>query len=58
VGLHYLGPNAGEVTQGYAVALRLGATKYDFDSTVGIHPTTSENFTTLDKEGKGNSGPC
>jgi len=53
-----LGPNAGEVTQGYAVALRLGATKYDFDSTVGIHPTTSENFTTLDKEGKGNSGPC
>ena len=37
-----IGPNAGEITQGYAVALRLGATKADFDSTVGIHPTCSE----------------
>ena len=34
-----IGPNAGEITQGYAVALRLGATKADFDSAVGIHPT-------------------
>ena len=42
VGLHYLGPNAGEVIQGYAVAMKLGATKEQFDATVGIHPTTSE----------------
>ncbi|GAB1600324.1 thioredoxin reductase 1, cytoplasmic-like [Argonauta hians] len=47
IGFHYLGPNAGEVTQGYAVALRLGATKKDFDATIGIHPTCSEVFTTL-----------
>jgi len=47
VGFHYCGPNAGEVTQGFATAMRLGATKMDFDMTVGIHPTCSENFTTL-----------
>jgi len=47
VGLHYLGPNAGEVTQGFAIAMRLGATKEDFDLAVGIHPTTAENFTTM-----------
>lgn len=47
IGFHYAGPNAGEVTQGYAVALRLGATKQDFDNTIGIHPTCSEIFTTL-----------
>ena len=43
-----VGPNAGEITQGYAVAIRMGATKEDFDSTVGIHPTSSEIFTTLE----------
>jgi len=48
VGFHYLGPNAGEVTQGYAVAIKMGATKAHFDDTIGIHPTTSENFTTMD----------
>jgi len=48
VGFHYLGPNAGEVTQGFALAMKLGATKADFDTVVGIHPTTAENFTTLD----------
>ena len=42
VGFHFLGPNAGEVTQGYAVAIKLGAKKSDFDRTVGIHPTVSE----------------
>ena len=42
VGFHVLGPNAGEVTQGYAVAMKLGATKADFDQTIGIHPTVSE----------------
>eukprot|EP00238_Polyblepharides_amylifera_P001622 CAMPEP_0196570890 /NCGR_PEP_ID=MMETSP1081-20130531/1049_1 /TAXON_ID=36882 /ORGANISM="Pyramimonas amylifera, Strain CCMP720" /LENGTH=493 /DNA_ID=CAMNT_0041887573 /DNA_START=179 /DNA_END=1660 /DNA_ORIENTATION=+ len=47
IGLHYLGPNAGEITQGYAVALKCGATKAQFDSTVGIHPTVSEEFTGL-----------
>lgn len=47
VGFHVLGPNAGEVTQGYAVAIKLGATKKDFDRTIGIHPTVSEVFTTL-----------
>lgn len=47
IGLHILSPNAGEITQGYAVAIRLGATKEDFDMTVGIHPTCSEIFTTL-----------
>jgi len=36
----------------------MGATKYDFDRTVGIHPTTSEEFTKLDVEGKGGKGPC
>ncbi len=48
VGLHILGPHAGEVTQGFAVAMRLGATKSDFDATIGIHPTVAEVFTTLD----------
>lgn len=47
IGFHYAGPNAGEVTQGYAVAIRLGAKKEDFDNTIGIHPTCSEVFTTL-----------
>ncbi len=42
IGFHVLSPNAGEITQGYAVAMRLGATKHDFDMTVGIHPTCSE----------------
>jgi len=41
------GPNAGEMTQGFAVALKCGATKADFDRTVGIHPTNVEQFTTL-----------
>lgn len=47
IGFHYVGPNAGEVTQGYALALKLGATKQDFDNVVGIHPTTAETFTSL-----------
>jgi len=48
LGFHYLGPNAGEVTQGYAGMIKLGATKADFDDMVGIHPTTAEIFTTLE----------
>lgn len=47
VGFHVLGPNAGEITQGYAVAIRMGATKADFEGTIGIHPTCSEVFTTI-----------
>ncbi|CAI5981728.1 unnamed protein product, partial [Closterium sp. NIES-64] len=47
LGLHVVGPNAGEITQGYAVAMRMGACKADFDATVGIHPTMSEEFTSL-----------
>ncbi|ESO85238.1 hypothetical protein LOTGIDRAFT_235910 [Lottia gigantea] len=47
VGFHVLGPNAGEITQGYSIAMRKGATKEDFDMTIGIHPTCSEIFTTL-----------
>jgi len=47
VGIHYLGPNAGEIMQGFGLAIKLGATKSDFDNIVGIHPTTAEQFTTL-----------
>ncbi|CAG7818159.1 unnamed protein product [Allacma fusca] len=47
VGFHYLGPNAGEVCQGFAVAIRLGARKSDLDATCGIHPTNAETATTL-----------
>jgi len=47
VGLHICGPQAGEMTQGFAVAIKCGATKDDFDDTVGIHPTNAEQFTTI-----------
>ena len=47
LGFHYLGPNAGEVTQGFSTAMHLGATKDHFDLTVGIHPTCAEQLTTL-----------
>jgi len=50
VGFHFVGPNAGEITQGFALALKLKATKKDFDSVVGIHPTDAESFTSLDIE--------
>ena len=56
VGLHVCGPNSGEMTQGFAVALKCGATKADFDRTVGIHPTNVEQFTTLNvTKGSGKS---
>lgn len=42
VGFHVLADHAGEITQGYSVAMRKGITKEDFDLTVGIHPTSSE----------------
>ncbi|GAP35611.1 glutathione-disulfide reductase [Piscinibacter sakaiensis] len=47
LGLHMVGPDAGEVVQGYAVALGMGATKAQFDATLGIHPTVSEEFVTM-----------
>jgi glutathione reductase (NADPH) len=47
VGLHMVGPEAGEVVQGFAVAMKAGATKAVFDSTIGIHPTVAEEFVTL-----------
>lgn len=42
VGFHVLGPNAGEITQGFAIGVKLGAKKSDFASLIGIHPTTAE----------------
>uniref|UniRef100_A0A8C4EY74 Thioredoxin-disulfide reductase n=1 Tax=Dicentrarchus labrax TaxID=13489 RepID=A0A8C4EY74_DICLA len=42
IGFHYLGPNAGEVTQGFGVAMKCGATKEQLDNTIGIHPTCAE----------------
>ncbi len=47
IGAHMVGPDAGEITQGLAVAMKAGATKADFDSTLGIHPTSAEEFVTM-----------
>ena len=47
VGLHMVGADAGEIVQGFAVAMKAGATKAVFDSTLGIHPTVAEEFVTL-----------
>ena len=47
VGAHMLGPDAGEVIQGIAIAVKLGATKAQFDATLGIHPTAAEEFVTM-----------
>jgi glutathione reductase (NADPH) len=47
VGAHMLGPDAGEIIQGIAIAVKLGATKAQFDATLGIHPTAAEEFVTM-----------
>lgn len=47
VGLHMVGPDAGEIVQGFGVALNAGATKAQFDATIGIHPTAAEEFVTM-----------
>lgn len=47
VGLHIIGEGADEMLQGFAVAFKMGATKQDFDDTVAIHPTASEELVTL-----------
>ncbi|MBU2572178.1 MAG: glutathione-disulfide reductase [Gammaproteobacteria bacterium] len=49
LGIHMVGPEAGEIIQGMAVAIRAGATKAVFDSTIGIHPTAAEEFVTMRK---------
>jgi glutathione reductase (NADPH) len=52
VGIHMAGPDAPEIIQGMAVAIRAGATKAVFDSTIGIHPTAAEEFVTLHEAAK------
>jgi glutathione reductase (NADPH) len=47
VGLHVIGAGADEMLQGFAVAVRMGATKKDFDDTIAIHPTSAEELVTM-----------
>ena len=47
LGCHMVGPDAGEITQGLGIALKCGATKAQFDATIGIHPTAAEEFVTM-----------
>lgn len=47
LGVHMVGGDAGEIIQGFAVALQCGATKAQFDMTIGIHPTSAEEFVTM-----------
>jgi glutathione reductase (NADPH) len=47
LGAHMVGPDAGEIIQGLAVAIKCGATKAQFDATIGIHPTSAEEFVTM-----------
>ncbi|MBX9334704.1 glutathione-disulfide reductase, partial [Serratia marcescens] len=47
VGLHGIGFGMDEILQGFAVAVKMGATKKDFDNTVAIHPTAAEEFVTM-----------
>ena len=47
IGCHVIGPGVDEMLQGFAVAIRMGATKKDFDDTIAIHPTSSEELVTM-----------
>ncbi len=47
VGLHVIGEGADELLQGFAVAIRMGATKKNFDDTIAIHPTNAEEVVTM-----------
>ncbi|MDZ5603884.1 glutathione-disulfide reductase [Pseudomonas sp. RP23018S] len=47
LGCHMVGPDAGEIVQGLGIALKAGATKQMFDETIGVHPTSAEEFVTL-----------
>ncbi len=52
VGFHVAGPNAGEITQGWTVGMKLGATKEDFNNSIGIHPTCAEVRIFFDERGE------
>ena len=47
VGAHMMGPDCAEIMQGVGIAVKAGATKADFDATIGIHPTSAEEFVTM-----------
>ena len=47
LGAHMVGDSAAEIIQGVAIAVKMGATKADFDATVGIHPSAAEEFVTM-----------
>ena len=47
VGLHIIGKGADEMLQGFGVAIKMGATKKDFDNVIAIHPTSSEELVTM-----------
>ena len=52
LGCHMVGPDAPEIIQGLAIAVKCGATKRQFDQTVGIHPSAAEEFVTLREKRK------
>ncbi len=52
VGAHMVGDHAGEIIQGVSIALKCGATKAQFDATIGIHPTSAEEFVTMREKAK------
>lgn len=56
VGLHCIGPYSDEMMQGFAVAVRMGATRADFEASVAIHPTIAEEFVTFGGWGQDKSG--
>jgi glutathione reductase (NADPH) len=47
LGAHMVGDHAAEIIQGVAIAVKMGATKADFDATVAIHPSSAEEFVTM-----------
>ena len=47
LGAHMMGADSAEIMQGIGIALKAGATKADFDATIGIHPTAAEEFVTM-----------
>jgi len=47
LGCHMVGPEAAEIVQGFAVAVKCRATKAQFDATIGIHPTAAEEFVNM-----------
>lgn len=56
IGLHVIGMGADEMLQGFAVAIKMGATKRDFDNAVAIHPTSAEEFVTMAPWGMNREG--